>query len=69
MKMTNFWRNNLAIFLDVKKIEIYFPYNTFFLIFVNKEILFQEYIEMEFRMVEIKHSDSNFDKQASFTCR
>ena len=26
----------LVMFYDAKKIETYFPYNTFFLIFVNK---------------------------------
>ena len=38
LKMTNFWRKCLAIFHNVKKIEIYFPCNTFvhlFLMFVN----------------------------------
>ena len=29
LKMTNIWRENLAIFYNVKKIDIYFSFNTF----------------------------------------
>ena len=29
LKITNFWRKSLALFHDIKKKEIYFPYNTF----------------------------------------
>ena len=29
MKMKNFCRKNLAIYHNVKKLEIYFPYSTF----------------------------------------
>ena len=28
LNMKNIWRKNLAVFHDVEKIEIYFPYNT-----------------------------------------
>ena len=44
--MENFWKENLGIFHNVKKIEIYFPRNTF----VNKEFFFQEYLEMELKI-------------------
>ena len=29
LKMTNFWRKNFVIFHDFKKMDIYFPKNTF----------------------------------------
>ena len=50
LKMTNFWRKNLAIFHKVKKIEIYCIYNTFA---SYKECVLQEYIEMESKIFSI----------------
>ena len=42
--MANLWRKNLAIFHKVKKIEIYFPSNTFVSnICYNTEFLNQKY--------------------------
>ena len=48
-KMTNFWKYNLAIFDDVKKLGIYFSYNTFAFRFAEKENFFQENIMIELK--------------------
>ena len=71
--MTHFWRENLAIFRDVKKkIEIYFSSNTFVSCICWHEGFFQEHnyndgiknifhnIWRVFRMPKIKHSNINF---------
>ena len=65
--MENFWKENLGIFHNVKKIEIYFPRNTF----VNKEFFFSRIfrdgiknishnIWKIFGMAKLKHSNTNF---------
>ena len=80
LKMTNFWRNNLANFHDVKKIEIYFPYNklvsnicwqgnSFSRIYTDRIKNIFHNIWRIFRMAKIKHSNSNFYKQVSIRCR
>ena len=79
LKMTNFWRKNLAIFHDVKKKRFIFFITHLFLIFVNKEIFFQEYILMELKIFFIiferffkwqkKDIAKVTFKQACITCR
>ena len=50
LKMKNVLRKNLAIFHDVKKIEIYFSTSTFVSYHLLTNIIFfQEYIEMELK--------------------
>ena len=46
-QMTNFWRKNLDIFHEVKIKRFIFLITHLFVIFVDKETFFQEYIEME----------------------
>ena len=48
LKMTNFWRENMTFFHDVKKQTNKKP--RLFLIFVNKEIFSQIYGEMEIKI-------------------
>ena len=61
----------MSIFHDVKKIEIYFPYNTFVSCICYKEIFFSKMyrdriknifqnISKIFRMAKIKDNNSNF---------
>ena len=50
LKMTNFWRKNVAIFHEVKKKKFVFLTTSLFLMFVNKEIFLKEYIEMELKI-------------------
>ena len=46
-QMTNFWRKNLDIFHEVKVKRFIFLITHLLVIIVDKEIFFQEYIEME----------------------
>ena len=61
LKMTNFWRINLAIFHDIKKVEIYFPYGAFVSRIYKDGIknIFNKNWRI-FRIAKIKHSNSNF---------
>ena len=65
MKITNFWRENLAIFHKVKKIEIDFPSNTFvsnscWHRVLESKLFFINIFRRIFRMAKIKHSNSDF---------
>ena len=45
--MTNFWRKNVVIFHDIKKIGIYFSFDTFVSYIRWLEDFFQEHVEIE----------------------
>ena len=53
LKMTNLWSKKLAIFHNVKKRRFSFLIKHIYLIFVNKEILFQVCIEIQLKVVFI----------------
>ena len=52
----------MAIFHDVKKVEIFFPFENLFYMFVNEEIVFEEYIDMELKIF-FRTSKGFFEKQ------
>ena len=70
--MANFFRKNLSIFHDVKKIEIYFPYNTFVSYICSHRILKSKlcFIIFEglFEWQKLNKAIATF-KQTSITCR
>ena len=72
LKTANFLRKNLTIFHDVKKIEIYFPYNTFVSYICSHRILKSKlcFIIFEglFEWQKLNKAIATF-KQTSITCR
>ena len=70
--MANFLRKNLTIFHDVKKIEIYFPYNTFVSYICSHRILKSKLCFIIFEGLsewqKLNKAIATF-KQTSITCR